>query len=642
MIQLFRLQSPRCVCAWLTVATIALGCFGTLAISNLGYAAQTSTVSPLDLAKTQLNEGKSAKAIEILEELIDSLPLPAILQEAYLLHATALQREHQLPEAVSVLQQLLEEFPFSPVTNPARILLAEISITTKDYTQALSQLYLALDYATDQASRRTVLQLIRQAEQEDGNPLGAIKAALNEMMVVDPSERLELEQFTQSLVLQRLDEEGLQELIEGYSTRYPGDIATIRLIELHTSRGDEVLAERDIRGFLTRFPMHPYAQTAMALLQSFIGKIKVHPHILGVALPFSGPMKPYGNDLLNGIRLAMDIAKEQWGLSSVGLVVKDTTTLNAPLRVEMQQLLDEFQPRAVIGPLLTREIRSLGRLPDDYATPFITPSSTLLNVRQYGSYWFNTAMTSSVQAKRLVEYATMTLGYHRFCIVYPKTAYGRELADMFRKEVIHSGGEVIAVEEYTEEQTDVAEQLRRLKIKDLAQYGLEEEEETRTGEQRLVYTPGFDAIFLPGQPVHLAIIAAQLAFFDMNVPILGGNSWHNHELFRWAKQDLNGSIFVDGFFLNSPDPSVQMFIQRYRSQFQKEPSLFAVQAYDAATVVLETIRKGAQSGQDVWDQLVRRSDLPALSGFASFSSAGILNRRLYLLQVNNRNFTQLN
>ena len=132
-----------------------------------------------------------------------------------------------------------------------------------------------------------------------------------------------------------------------------------------------------------------------------------------------------------------------------------------PYGPEMQQLLDEFQPRAVIGPLLTREIHSLGRLPDEYATPFITPSSTLLNVRQYGSYWFNTAMTSSVQAKRLVEYAVLKLGYHRFCIVYPKTAYGRELADMFAKEVIHSGGEVIAVEEYTEDQTDVAEQLRR-------------------------------------------------------------------------------------------------------------------------------------------------------------------------------------
>ena len=631
---------------WLFCAQISLviylGILFLLLLSHPSFGAVSSGQMTLEQAKAQLEAGKTTAALETVEELIDSLPLPEILQEAYFLQATILKQNAQIAEAISVVRQLLEEFPFSPVTNPARILIAELYSHNKEYSQALTQLYQALDYAADQEMRRTLFQRIRQAELDNDNPLGAVKAALNEMMLVDPTERHELEQVTQTLVLQQLDEASLQELLEGYFNRYPGDLATIRLIELHTARGDEVLAERDIRGFLKRFPTHPYAQTAMALLQSFINKIKMHPHILGVALPFSGPMKPYGNDLLNGIRLAMDIAKEQWGLSSVGLVVKDTTTLTAPLRVEMQQLLDEFQPRAVIGPLLSREIRSLARLPDDYATPFITPSSTLLNVRQYGSYWFNTAMTSSVQAKRLVEYAVMNLGYHRFCIIHPKTAYGRELADMFRREVVHSGGEVIAVEEYTEEQTDVAEQLRRLKIKDLEQYGLEEPEETRTGEERLVYTPGFDAVFLPGQPVHLAIIAAQLAFFDMNVPILGGNSWHNPEIFRWAKQDLNGSIFVDGFFLNSPDPNAQRFIQRYRSQFHKEPSLFAVQAYDAATLVLETIRKDAQSGQDVWDQLVRRSDLPALSGFASFSSAGILNRRLYVLQVNNRAFTQLN
>ena len=619
-----------------------LGVLCLVLTPHLLFGASIQDSMTLEQAKSQFESGKTAQALETVEELIDSLPSPEILQEAYFLQTTILKHEGEILEALTVVRQLLEEFPFSPVTNAARILMAELYSHNQDYSQALLQLYQALDYAADQELRRTLFQRIRQAELENGNPLGAVKAALNEMMLVDPSERLELEQLTQTLVLQQLDEEALQELIEGYAKRYPGDLATIRLIEIHTSRGDEVLAERDIRGFLKRFPNHPYAQTAMALLQSFINKIKVHPHILGVALPFSGPMKPYGTDLLNGIRLAIDIAKEQWGLSSVGLVVKDTTSLAAPLRVEMQQLLNEFQPRAVIGPLLSREIRSLGHLPDDYSTPFLTPSSTLLNVRQYGSYWFNTAMTSSVQAKRLVEYAIMTLGYHRFCIIYPKTAYGRELADMFAKEVIHSGGEVIAVEEYTEEQTDIGEQLRRLKVKDLAQYGLEETEETRTGEERLVYTPGFDAVFLPGQPVHLAIIAAQLAFFDMNVPILGGNSWHSSELFRWAKHDLNGSIFVDGFFLNSPDPNVQMFIQRYRRQFHREPSLFAVQAYDAATLVLETLRKEAQSGQDVWDQLVRRSDLPALSGFASFSSAGILNRRLYLLQVNNPTFTQMN
>lgn len=596
----------------------------------------------LEQAKTQLDGGKTTQALETLEELIDILPPPAILQEAYFLEATALQQEQRGSEAITVLQQLMEEFPFSTFTNPARVLMAQLYIEQKDYTHALNYLYQAKDYTTDPEQLRSLLLLIRQTELDNQNPLGAITAAMDTMSLADQNERIELEELIQSLILQQLREPDLQELIDTYSNRYPSDLATIRLIELHTAHGDEVLAERDIRSFLKRFPNHPYAQTAMALLQSFINKIKINSHILAVALPFSGSLKTYGADALNGIRLAIDIAEKQWKLESIGLVVKDTTTLTAPLKDEIRHMLDEFQPHAVIGPLLSREIQQVGHIPDDYNVPFITPSSTLLNVRQFGSFWFSTAMTSSVQAKRLVEYAIMELGYYRFSIVYPQTAYGKELSDMFAKEVLHSGGEIIGIESYGEDQTDIGDQLRHLKEVDLAKYGTMEPEETLTGEERMVYKPGFDAVFIPGQPVNVALIAAQLAFFDMNVPILGGNSWHNPELFRWAKQDLDGSIFVDGFFLNSPDPDVQTFIQQYRKRFKKDPSLFAVQAFDAATLVLETIRKGAESGQDVWDQLVRRSDLPALSGFASFSSAGILNRRLYLLQVKRPTFTQLN
>ena len=62
-----------------------------MALPNLAGATEASTASPLDQAQARLNAGNPAKAIEILEELIDSLPPAAILQEAYLLQATALQ-----------------------------------------------------------------------------------------------------------------------------------------------------------------------------------------------------------------------------------------------------------------------------------------------------------------------------------------------------------------------------------------------------------------------------------------------------------------------------------------------------------------------------------------------------------------------
>ncbi len=86
---------------------------------------------------------------------------------------------------------------------------------------------------------------------------------------------------------------------------------------------------------------------------------------------------------------------------------------------------------------------------------------------------------------------------------------------------------------------------------------------------------------------------------------------------------------------------MQDFAQRYRTRFASEPSIFSVQAYDAASVILDTLRKGALSGREIRAQLVRRHDLPALSGLASFGSDGILHRKIYIIQVANGRFIRI-
>ena len=323
-------------------------------------------------------------------------------------------------------------------------------------------------------------------------------------------------------------------------------------------------------------------------------------------------------------------------------MVKDTASPTGTLRHELAQVLNDFAPIAAIGPLLSREIQSIAYLADDYEVPILTPSATLLNVRRFGSYWFSTALTASLQVRKLVDYAMTQLGHKRFCIIAPQTAYGREMNQLFTQAVEYFGGELIATETYSEQETDIAEQIIRLKDTDLSKYGTTEEEKISKKKTRTIYTPGFDAVFVPGKPVNLALIASQLAFYDINVPLLGANSWHDPEIFRWAKHGIENGIFTDGFFVESPDSSVQAFIQRYRTRFGSDPSLFSVQAYDATWLILDTIQKGAFSGADVREQFVRRHDLSILNGFASFGSTGILNRKIYILQVQKGKFLQIN
>jgi len=628
----------------------------------------------LDKAKRLFESQQFEGALAALEEYIEQEPPPTRLPEAYFLKAAALHLNSQEREAASSLEQLLDEYPDSPLANEARLLLAELYVTLKEPERAASMLKHVLNVSSEPTVQRDALRQLREVQVAQGDTLRAVYTALDEMALVSHAGRLELKSVIQGLILQRLDQPSLEELIEAYPNQYPGDLATIRLIELHTARGDEVLAERDIRAFVKQFPHHPYSQTAMALLQSFINKTKVFPHVMAAFLPFSGSMKTFGIDSLNGIRMAFDESKTQYGLNSVGLVVKDTGSSPSPLRYEFAQTIQEYHPIAIVGPLLSREIQTVAHFADEHQVPIVTPSATLLNVRQFGSYWFSTALTSSLQAYRLVQYAMRQLQFKRFCIIHPQTAYGREFSHLFSQAVEEAGGEIIAVENYTEDETDISPQMLRLKEKDLAKYGkmetigslramklLEEAESVETiepldpvdpvettdteessiDEDQPVYVPGFDAVFLPGKPVHVASISAQLAFHDINVTLLGPNSWHNLELFRWARNGIEGAIFTDGVFLESSDPSVQDFARRYRTRFGSEPSIFSVQAYDATLVIFDTIRKGARSGPEIREQLVRRHDLPALSGMASFGSDGILHRKIYIIQVTNGQFIRI-
>jgi ABC-type branched-subunit amino acid transport system substrate-binding protein len=101
-------------------------------------------------------------------------------------------------------------------------------------------------------------------------------------------------------------------------------------------------------------------------------------------------------------------------------------------------------------------------------------------------------------------------------------------------------------------------------------------------------------------------------------------------------------VFVDGFFAESPDATVREFAEQYRRRYQTNPSLLAAQAYDAARVALEAVRGGATSGKGVREQLLKRQDLPTLGGPASFNAAGMLNRRVFVIQIKNGKLVQLN
>ncbi len=600
-------------------------------------AAQIMIEQAQALIETRQYEAAAAS----LKSFLAAYPDSAYVDDAYLLLGTALLNAKQPTDAIVYLDQLMTEHPASPLIGRARLLLATAQADLGNQDQALAILAEARSLEDSVETKREALKLSGDILITKGDYPRAISAWLDELSLAPEEERQDVRLRIRTLIQDKMDRKALHRLRDTYPTSFPGDLALIRLIELYASRGEEHQAERNLRIFLNRFPTHEYAQTASETLKSLRGRLKASQYVLVALLPTSGRNSPFGAEVYNGIKLALEKGKETLGLTSVGLIVMDSETDKSLLRFQLSDVIAEYKPLAVIGPLFSRDLPLVAELAEKTETPFVTPTASLADVRRLGTYLFNTASSFFQQAHRLADYAVQYLGYNRFCVLYPETAYGQELARLFTQEARQFGGEIIAVESYKETDTDFGLPIKRLKLEDLKRHGRAKTVPMSKGGTRVVYEPGFDAVFLPGRASQIGLLTAQLLFYDVKVGFLGNSTWNSPDLLRFADRTVEGDIFVDGFFADSPDPTIHDFVVRYRLRHQEDPTSFAAQAYDATRLVLEAIRRGAASGKAVREQLTRSADLPALSGPAAFGPNGTLDRRMFVIEVKKGKFVQV-
>jgi ABC-type branched-subunit amino acid transport system substrate-binding protein len=593
----------------------------------------------LGRAITAAGAGDLEQAQLAYQLLLTSYPNSPLRDQVYFGLAQINQQQQNYSDAAVQYQKLLSEFPKSPWVKPARRALAEAYIGLGQYDSAVTVLELERNLNRDPVARGELtdrivdvflmkkdrVQAVIELLKKESNGEGEKRAIDNQIQGL-------LDQCTQG---------DLDELVHQFPKGYPGDAAMLRLADLHESAREYFEAERDLRRFLSIFPKHPAAPTVrgkiIAIRQMYLG----HRYLIGALLPMSGRMKPFGQQVLNGIRLAMDSVPDASPEKSIGIVVKDTEADPAALLTGLDELAREYRVSAIVGPLLSRQVAAAAPKSEAYQIPLLTPAASQEWAKPW-RYVLRNSITNRQQARAIADYAVNALSRKRFCILYTNDGYGAEMTQAFMEEISRLGGEIIARASYDPQATDFGAQIRYMKETDLSKDGVLGPPPQQRGEVR-EYKPGFDAIFLPGDYDQVGLIAAQLAFFDIQgVTLLGTNGWDSPDLFRIGGKYIDGGIFVDGFFAGSSEPVIRSFVDRYRARYGEEPTLLAAQAYDSANMILTSIRQGATNGEAVRDFVGRIQNFPGVTGPISYASDGGLAKRLYVIQAKDGQFVQLN
>ena len=272
-----------------------------------------------------------------------------------------------------------------------------------------------------------------------------------------------------------------------------------------------------------------------------------------------------------------------------------------------------------------------------------------MDIHEIGDNVFRIFLTPQMQVDAIVPYVVETLGLDRFAILYPEDLYGNAFMKLFRNKVIDHGATVAAVESYKPDQTDFAAQIKKLPkthpTEHALVYGRRRQNDSR-GKNRHVKSgevADFDAIFIPDVPEKIALIAPQLAFYDIdNVLLLGTNLWHSEKLTQTAAKYVQEAIFADVFYAESSEKQVKEFISTFEASFGERPGFIEALSYDATMIGLQALSNpGVRSRKDLKEKLKDLQNFEGVTGVTSFKENGDAKKKLYLLQIEGSRFIEL-
>ncbi len=590
----------------------------------------------IDNAESMFNKRQYDQAKKTIDGFFATYPKSRYGDRALSLAGEIQFTYRNYPQALKYYKELIERFPGSTLIAEAKYKIGLCYFELKEYDLAADNLE-DRKGITDPAKLVRISEVLSQAYLARGRNVPALRElawlaqnAPNEKQKAGYRDRV------REMVDKKLSEEELRTVAAGNA--YPADIALLRLASLLNEQHRFADASSAAKRFLDAYPAHPERTRAEMLLAEATAGLTAPRYSLGVLVPQTGQASFYGDHVLRGIQLAVLSYNKQDPGNRVQIVVRDTEGVPEKAAAAYHELAARGVV-AVIGPLLTSEVKAL--VPELARTPLpvITPAASGAGLTELSPWIFRNAITNAAQAAAEAKYANEQ-GLKKIVIIAPDDPYGKDLAHLFSRDLSRKT-EILATVTYPPEANDFGPSIRRLMEIDLRSQRVpipEDEQERKRLFQS--YTPSFDGLYLPGYAEKVGLLLPQLAFYNITGKVMiGSNYWHSPDLLERAGHYADGAVFVDGVYPESEDPAIRSVADAYRSAYQEDMDILAAQAYDAAAMVLSLLRNKKDTPGAIREGLLSMKDFPGVSGTTTFSGSGEAQKKLFLIRIENGKFT---
>jgi len=347
---------------------------------------------------------------------------------------------------------------------------------------------------------------------------------------------------------------------------------------------------------------------------------------IGMDLSLTGADSEGATRIRNGIMMAIDAANESGGVAGYRiepLILDDGTATAgqydpAQAATNARKMVSDKDVVGALGPEMSGAGKAMAPILSMGGLATITPSSTNPDIsdprfaqqfRPAGKpIYFRTVTTDAFQGPNMANFYADTLKVKSVYVLDDSGAYGVGMADAFEKQAAKKGIEVMGRDRLDPKSADYSAILTKIK------------------------SLNSEAIYYGGVG-QAGVKLAKQAYDIIPKVIKGGGDGVVGPVMLTAV----GYPANDGWYgtIASPhvvgDQKAQQFVDAYFQKYGKAADDYTITAYDAALVMIDSIRRVASTGAPVTREAVRdalqTANVPTIQGVIAFDENGDLKDR---------------
>lgn len=329
---------------------------------------------------------------------------------------------------------------------------------------------------------------------------------------------------------------------------------------------------------------------------AFAGTLK-----LGSMGPLTGPYAADGNDIANGVRVAIEVFKEQGGIKGfddITLTPGDTVCDPRQAVAAANKLIND-EVTAVIGAYCSSSTIPSSETLAEEDIFMLTPASTHPDVTSRGlTNMFRTCGRDDHQAPAAVKFMNEVAGYKSVYIVDDKTTYSQGIADGVAASAKAAGMKVLGHDHINQGDKDFSAILTKVKAAN----------------------PDVFYISLQNSSTG-ALMVIQAKRMGIKAALMGQDAVYHPQIIEIAKGDVEGMFCTFGD-IDKKAPAFIDFMTKYEAMFGQAPGAYSAYAYDSALAYLKAVKAAGSTDFEAVRAALMKTDFVGASKLLKYQENG--------------------